>query len=141
MNFVPEAHHFSVDDWVNTDLNYLLYRQGITPIFSSFEGNMNTNDSHWIDHFIDSNKFPICLDLNYITALTSDLRIMQTLSENIVILPSMSHSFSDYDSRRIDNYTKSLLKQTIIQNLLNVFFDLIFFTRSLASTKMPFFFV
>lgn len=87
---------FCDDAWVDADLNYLLYKKKITPILSSFEGNIYTNSQARIDQIFSSRAYSIALDLNYITAIDSDLRLRQIISREISVVPCISHSLSNY---------------------------------------------
>ena len=87
---------FCDESWVDGNLNYLLFKQKISPILTSFEGNIFTNSSSRIDQMMRSKAYHISLDLNYLTALDSDIRLMQIISREIPTMPCISHGLSNY---------------------------------------------
>ena len=82
--------------WVDSDLNYLLYKMNCQPILTSFEGNILTNSQTRINQMIHSNAYRFRLDLNYITSPDADSRIMEMISREISVFPSITHSLSNY---------------------------------------------
>ena len=82
--------------WVDSDLNYLLYKMHRQPILTCFEGNILTNSQSQIDQMIRSKAYRFSLDLNYITSSDADVRMMQIISREISVFPSISHSLSNY---------------------------------------------
>lgn len=82
--------------WVDSDLNYLLYKMKRQPILTSFEGNILTNSQTRIDQMIHSKAYRFCLDLNYLTSPDADPRMMQIISREISVFPSITHSLSNY---------------------------------------------
>ena len=91
-----KAPLFCDESWVDADLNHLLYKKKLIPILSSFEGNISTNSKSRIDQIFTSNAYWLSLDLNYLTAKDSELRIKQIISREIHILPCITHSLSNY---------------------------------------------
>lgn len=91
-----KAPIFCDDAWVDSDLNYLLYKKHRLPILTSFEGNIVTNSQARIDQMLQSKAFRFSLDLNYITSLNADLRMRQIISREISIFPAISHDLSNY---------------------------------------------
>jgi len=82
--------------WVDSDLNYLLYKMNCHPILTSFEENILTNSQARIDQMIRSKAYRMTLDLNYITSLDAEVRMMQIISREISVFPSISHDLSNY---------------------------------------------
>ncbi len=87
---------FCDDAWVDADLNYLLYQKKLTPILSSFEGNIRTNSQTRLNQIFTSKAYRLSLDLNYITAADSKIRLDQIISREISVIPCISHSLSNY---------------------------------------------
>ena len=50
---------FIDESWIQADLNHLLFKQNIGPIFTSFEANLKTNPSTMIDRCISSNFYRV----------------------------------------------------------------------------------
>lgn len=91
-----KAPLFCDESWVDADLNHLLYKKKLTPIMTSFEGNISTNSQSRIDQIFTSNTYWLSLDLNYITAKDSEPRMKQIISREIHVLPCITHSLSNY---------------------------------------------
>ncbi len=87
---------FCDDSWIDSDLNYLLFKKKISPILTSFEGNIHTNSQARIAQMLRSQAYRFSLDLNYLTALNSDFLFKQIISREISLLPSISHDVSNY---------------------------------------------
>ncbi len=87
---------FRFDDWINTELNSILFRHRFLPIFSCFEANLKTNPSHQLTQLIHSDPFRVCLDINYMTAPFSQPILYDLIQRNVPILPCISYSLSDY---------------------------------------------
>jgi len=118
------------DAWVDSDLNYLLYKKNRLPILTSFEGNIATNAPAHIDQMIRSKAYRFSLDLNYITSLNADIRMMQMISREISIFPSISHDLSNYVGveKAFEQYKERLGESTYAR-----------FCRSLWNTEKDFF--
>lgn len=84
------------ESWIDSDLNYLLYKMNLLPILTSFEENLRTNAHSRMDQILRSKAYRMTLDLNYITALDSDVRMMQIISREISVFPSITHDLSNY---------------------------------------------
>ena len=100
--------------WVDCDLNYLLYKRNRQPILTSFEGNILTNSQMRIDQMIRSKAYRVSLDLNYITSPDADVRILQMISWEISVFPSITHSLSNYVGieKAFEQYKKRLGEHT-----------------------------
>ncbi len=87
---------FCEEDWINTDLNGIIFRQHCRPIFSCFESNLKTNPEDQLNRLMSSKSFRACIDLNYITSISSREALSDLIKRNTPLLPCISHSLSDY---------------------------------------------
>ena len=87
---------FSSEDWINMDLNRILFQRHCIPIFSRFEENMKTNPKSQMELLLYSSSFIGCFDLNYITSLVAFQSISDMIRHEVAILPSISHNIHDY---------------------------------------------
>ena len=103
--------------WVDADLNYLLYKMNRFPILSSFDENILTNSPTRIDQILRSKAYRLTLDLNYITSLDSDIRMMQIISREIPIFPAITHHLSNYVGleHALEQYKARLGDQTYVR--------------------------
>ena len=88
--------------WLPQELNFLLYKQKLTPVFTSFEKNLISCDYEFASQLYKIQKSVFCLDLNYITSVNADGRVRQAMGRNTVILPSITdyvHSYYPIVSR------------------------------------------
>ncbi len=84
------------DTQLDCDINYLLYKQHLNPIFTSFEQNIKTNDSKRIAHALHVKSYRFCIDLNFLTSVDG-VQFLEALSPAYpVIYPYISNSLSDY---------------------------------------------
>ncbi len=103
--------------WVDSDLNYLLYKMHCQPILTFFEGNILTNSQARIDQMIRSKAYRMTLDLNYIMSLDAEVRMMQIISREISVFPSISHDLSNYVGieKALEDYKDRLGEATYIR--------------------------
>lgn len=87
---------FSPTDWINSELNYCLYKAKFNPIFTTFESNIRTAPYEFTDQLFTTHAFKYCLDLDYITSLESTPRISQAISNGISIFPCISRDVCHY---------------------------------------------
>ena len=88
---------FFVDEaWIRSNLNHLLFERKISPIFTSFENNLQTNPSSLLESCLRSSFYRFAIDVNYLTALDSKPFVARVIDERIPILPCVSHSLPNY---------------------------------------------
>ena len=87
---------FHCDDWMDTDLNRILFQKHCRPIFTGFESNMKTYSSEQLERLIHSHSFIGCFDVNYLTSLSAHEPLTRMIRDGIAVLPCISHELSDY---------------------------------------------
>lgn len=87
---------FEISDSLHADLNVMLFQKHLTPIYTSFENNIKTCANDICKRLIDSHAFIGCLDLNFLTALSSRRILLDMLDKNICFLPCISNDLSNY---------------------------------------------
>lgn len=87
---------FNDKDWLPQDINYLLYKQKIKPVLCSFETNLDTCNTRDMDQLYKTQNVVHCMDINFLTSVTSDehLRMMNKL--DIPVIPCISKEFCYY---------------------------------------------
>lgn len=88
--------YFTDENWIHVDLNHLLRKKRISPIFTSFQNNLRTNPPDMLERCLNSQCYRFAMDLNYLTALDSDMLLRRIVREKIPVLPCISHDWSYY---------------------------------------------
>ena len=87
---------FVGDEWVASDLNYLLYKQKLNPVFTSFERNLQTNSKELVNSISHISSAVYALDAMLLTS-NEGFAIAQDLIKNgCRILPCVSKHLSEY---------------------------------------------
>ena len=97
------------DFWLNENLNFLVRKNHLTPIFVSFEQFARLNSSDVMQRLFQSSGLSFGLDLNFITATESRSFMEQAIIQNISIYPVLSNDISCY--RGVDKAMESFRKQ------------------------------
>ena len=129
---------FCDDPWIDANLNHLLYKKKIPLVLTSFEENIHTNSQIRIEQILQSNAYYISLDLNYITALDSELCLKRIISREISVLPCISHHLSNYVGVvAAFDHLKDRLGTPVYQNLCRNFLNAekTFFSHHYYCTK------
>lgn len=87
---------FEGKDWIDSTLNYLLYKQKKKPVFMSFEKNIATYDEEFIIHLISTRLSAFMIDLNSFANPKAIPYIKRLVDANAIIIPGMSGVISDY---------------------------------------------
>ncbi|MBE6576669.1 MAG: hypothetical protein E7653_00850 [Ruminococcaceae bacterium] len=94
-----QAPLFVDDKWLPSDINYLLYKQNLKPIFVSFERNLLTSDYEFGNKLYKTQSSRFCLDLNFLTGADGRRRVEQAIFRNIPVIPCVSGRFENYESQ------------------------------------------
>lgn len=89
---------FDGKDWIDSTLNYLLYKQKKNPVFISFEKNIATYDHDFILHLISTRCSAFMVDLNAFTNPKMIPYIEAMIDANAIIIPGMSGVVENYTS-------------------------------------------
>ena len=89
---------FFIDDtWFLADINYLLYKQKLKPVFLSFERNLLTSDYEFGNKLYKTQSTQFALDLNFITGASGRKRVLQAIYRNVPVIPCVSGAFCNYE--------------------------------------------
>ena len=110
---------FNGKDWIDTTLNYLLYKQKKKPVFMSFEKNIATYDEAFILHLISTRLSAFMIDLNSFANPQAIPYIKRLIDANAIIIPGMSGVIEDYAglSDKL-NYFKSIVGQPLYSKMI-----------------------
>ena len=121
---------FCDESWVDNDLNYLLFKKKKSPILTSLEGTILTSSQDRINQIFHSKFYRLALDLNYLTSLDAESRVMQIISREIPVIPCISHDVSNYVG--IVNALESLKYRLGTDSYVSL-------TRNFLENEKPFF--
>lgn len=120
---------FDYGDWIDSTLNYLLYKQKKSPCFISFERNILTYPDEFVRHLISTRCSCFMLDLNSFAVPKVIPYINDLINANAVIVPGICGVLNDYTA--LDdklsyfrgkigrpNYTKLLVNSSKSSKLL-----------------------
>ena len=88
--------YFDYADWIESDMNRLLYKNKLKPTFVSIERCLNNDDRVFIDRFIAAKNSIITLDINYITSIDATKTIIDLISSSSMIVPSITCDIFEY---------------------------------------------
>lgn len=78
------------------DVNHLLYKKSVFPIFTSFEKIVESSSIEFCSKFINNPKIAISIDLNYLFNPQKEILFNKILNSNSLVLPSISKDISIY---------------------------------------------
>lgn len=84
------------DNRFATNLNKLLYRRNLFPIFTSFEYQLKSAPSDFLNKLLSVKNCGFAFDINFLFAPQTSNLHATLLSSNIHILPSVSHDLANY---------------------------------------------
>lgn len=87
---------FDGEDWIDSTLNYLIFKQKKKPVFVSFEKNIATYDPKFVSHLIKTRLSAFMIDLNSFANINCIPYIKQIIDAKAVIIPGISGVISDY---------------------------------------------
>lgn len=112
------------EEWLEADMNRLLYKNKLKPAFVSFERSLSLVDRDILERFMTIKNAVFCMDINYLTSIEALADLDRFISLGINILPCVSSDVFNYPG-----ITKSfeLLKDRIEKenylNLCKIFYD------------------
>ncbi len=120
---------FDCGDWIDSSLNYLLYKQKKSPCFISFERNILTYPEDFVRHLINTRCSCFMIDLNAFAVPKVIPYINELIDANAVIIPGICGVLDDYTALNeklsyfrgkigIPNYTKLLINSSKSSKLL-----------------------
>lgn len=104
---------FKCGDWIDSSLNYLLYKQHKKPLFISFEKNMITYDKDFALHLIDTRLASFAVDINSFVNPKLIPYMRKIIYNDATIIPCVSGMIGDYTN--LDEKL-SFFKEKIGQN-------------------------
>ncbi len=119
--------------WLNPDLNYLMYKQKLRPVFTCFERNLISCKYEISNQLYKTKGAIFCIDINYMTSISAESRIRQGLERNINIVPAISNDLLTYYtslnkfsrlSERLSKSTYSRFCMYLMKNTRSLFNDL-----------------
>ncbi len=89
---------FNGKDWIDSSLNYLLYKQKKKPLFISFDRNIATYEPSFTEHLIHTRLAAFMLDMNAMTNPAYIEYVKMLVDTNAVIIPGISGVLDDYSA-------------------------------------------
>ena len=110
---------FDGKEWIDSTLNYLLYKQKKKPVFMSFEKNIATYDEEFILHLSTTRLSAFMIDLNSFANPKAIPYIKRLIDANAVIIPGISGVIEDYAnlSGKL-NYFRSIVGQPLYSKMI-----------------------
>ena len=110
---------FDGKEWIDSTLNYLLYKQKKKPVFMSFEKNIATYDEEFILHLITTRLSAFMIDLNSFANPKAIPYIKRLIDANAVIIPGISGVIEDYANLYGKlNYFRSIVGQPLYSKMI-----------------------
>ena len=83
-------------DVIAHDLNNLIYRQKTFPVFTGFDGVLNTASPEFCRKLIKNGNVGFGFDLNYLFDPKNAKLLFELLESRVLFLPMISHDISNY---------------------------------------------
>lgn len=87
---------FVGDEWIASDLNFLLYKQKMCPVFTSFERNLQTNSAALLNCISHISSAVYAIDAMFLTSDEGFAFAMDLIRKGCRILPCVSKHLSEY---------------------------------------------
>lgn len=87
---------FDGEDWIDSSLNYLLYKQKKKPLFLSFDKNLVTYKPSFAEHLIHTRLAAFMLDMNAMANPSMLGYLKNLIDANAIIIPGVSGVLDDY---------------------------------------------
>ena len=84
------------DDWLETDMNRLLYKNKLKPAFVSFERSLSIVDRDITERFMTIKNAVFCMDINYLTSIEALANLERYISLGINFFPCVSSDIFNY---------------------------------------------
>ena len=78
------------------DINHLIYRQKAFPVFSHFDGIINTTSKEFYSKLIKNTSVGFAMDINYIFDPNNASVILDMIKSKALIVPMIAHHNSNY---------------------------------------------
>ena len=92
-----------IDDWwLMQDLNYLIYKQRLVPVFVSVERNLKSYKIQYFNKFLSTRTAVFCIDINTLISKSFTVILQKCVRKNIPIVPCISpkpHLYKDIIER------------------------------------------
>ena len=82
--------------WLNENLNYLVRKRNLSPVFLSFEASIQLSSLERVDAFLRFSDLSFALDLNFLVSDSNHRWIKSMLNGGISIFPSVSKELFYY---------------------------------------------
>jgi hypothetical protein len=88
--------------WLPSDINYLLYKQKLRPIFVSFEENLLNCAYEFGDKLYKTQYSQFCIDINYLTTfrVKQRTRVDKAIKRGAPMIPCISKPHPEYDTEQ-----------------------------------------
>ena len=112
---------FDGEDWIDQTLNYLLYKQRKFPCFMSFDRNISTYSSSFVDHLMKTRASCFMVDINSFAVPKLIPRLEQMIDNNSVIVPGICGHVDDYTAldSKLDYFRSSIGQPNFVKFLVN----------------------
>jgi hypothetical protein len=87
---------FVTNEWLQPDLNYLLYKQKLKPCFTFFEQTYLSCDPTVTHGLYKIQSAALCVDLDFISSLQHEDFLKKCIKDNKLILPAVSRDIKSY---------------------------------------------
>lgn len=110
--------------WLNENLNYLIRKQNLSPLFLSFETPMQLSSLEQLDRFLRLSGLSFALDLNFLISDSNHCWMKSMLNGGISIFPSISKELFYYPAiERTVNEFSATIGFERYANLCRLFHD------------------
>jgi len=107
--------------WIDSSLNYLLYKQKKMPVFMSFEKNIATYDKDFLSHILSTRLAVFMIDLNSFANPNAIPYLKRLIKKDVVIIPGVSGNIGNYSGlcEKMDIFRDSVGQELYTRMILN----------------------
>ncbi len=112
---------FDGKTWIDSTLNYLLYKQKKMPVFMSFEKNIATYEHDFLLHLLSTRLASFMIDLNAFANPNAIPYIKKLIKKDAVIIPGVSGNIGNYSGlgEKMDIFRSHIGQELYTRMLIN----------------------
>jgi hypothetical protein len=116
---------YNYENWLESDMNHLLYKNKLKPALTSFERNFDILECRpMLDRFIAIKNAVFCMDINYITSIHATDDLKKLILHGTNIFPCISnHPFNYPGIIKSFNMLQDRIGNPNYAKLCNIFYN------------------
>lgn len=115
---------YNYENWLESDMNHLLYKNKLKPAFTSFERIGDIYEPAMLDRFMTIKNAIFCMDVNYLTSIQATSNVKKLILQGATIFPCVSNDPFNYPGIiKSFNLLKDRIGYSNYLKLCNIFYN------------------